>query len=256
MKRSLALAGAVGVVMAGVLGVVAFEARHRHPSAPARKQPGPTEPAPVRAATAGPVTRTVEAPPSNDIDALLAEGTPRAWALIASLYPASDERTKQRALQQVARMPELERAIAYVLATVGEDPTPPGEDRMVDEAARMLGSRVAKFEDFEYARQTMVMQKTDKRRWILARALVDHAKTLEDAAFAELKGALSAKLIDMHSDVRDGFVRAGLAEGVRALGGRDAALILERSGQVTDAELLAVAEEQAAMRPMTEGNAP
>jgi hypothetical protein len=252
MKRSLALTGVASVAMAGVLGVVAFEARRSSPAATTHPQPKMAETAPARRA---PLTQTANAPPSRDVEALLADGSPRAWGLIASLYPASDERTKQRALEHMARVPKLEQAIAYVLATVGEDPTPPSEDRMVDEAARMLERRLDKFEDFEYARQTMVMQKTDKRRWLLANALIGHAKTLGDTEFAERKGSLSAKLIDIFSDVNDGFVRAGLTEGVRALGGHDAALILEKSGKVTDRELLAVAEEQAAAEEAVEANA-
>jgi hypothetical protein len=191
-----------------------------------------------------------------NIDALLADGSPGAWGKIASLYSASDEVTKRKVLQQVAKLEELHRVIGYLLATVGEDPTPPADDPMVDEASALLQSRLGKFEDYEYARQTMVMQKTDKRRWVLANALIDYAKPLRDDTYAELKGALQAKLIDVHSDSRDGFVRNGLVDGLRALGGRDAALILAKEGRVTDQELGAVAEEQAAVQKvMAEANA-
>jgi hypothetical protein len=151
-------------------------------------------------------------------------------------------------LAAIGKLPELHRVIGYVLATVGEDPTPPGGDPLVNEASALIRSRFGKFEDYEYGRQTMVMQKTDKRRWLLANALIDYAKPLRDDAYAELKGTLQAKLIDVHSEVRDAFVQNGMVEGVRALGAPDAALILEKKGNVTDRELMAVAEEQAAAR--------
>jgi hypothetical protein len=254
MKSPLLLALAVGVGMAGVLGAVALGARHR-PSPPSSSpQAGATEVAPARAAA--PAPGAVDAPPSQSIDQLLADGSTDAWGNIASLYPRSDEATKRKVLQRIAGFSELHRVIGYVLATVGEDPTPPADDPLVDEASNMLKGRFGKFENFEYGRQTMVMQKTDKRRWLLANALIRHAKPLPDSDFAELKGSLSAKLIDVHSGVRDGYVRSGLVDGVRALGARDAALILEKAGQVRDDELAIVAEEQAAAgKVLAEANA-
>lgn len=247
MRRSLVLAGAVGLGMAGVLGAVALGARHpESPEADVRS--GAAEATPLRAAPRRTKTPSPDAPPSRSIDALIAEGTPGAWGRVAALYPGSDEATKRKVLASIGKLPELHRVIGYLLATVGEDPTPPGDDPLVNEASALIRSRFGKFEDYEYGRRTMVMQKTDKRRWLLANALIDYAKPLRDDAYAELKGTLQAKLIDVHSQVRDAFVQNGMVEGVRALGAADAALILEKKGKVTDRELMAVAEENAAAR--------
>ena len=255
MKRSLILAGAVGIGMAGVLGAVALGARHRDPGSENRAREGAAEVAPPRAPKPR-VAAAADAPPSQSIDALLADGSPGAWGHIASLYPGSDEAAKRKVIQSIARLPELHRVLGYLLATVGEDPTPPANDPMVDEAAALIQSRFGKFEDYEYGRQSMVMQRTDKRRWLLANALIGYAKPLREDAYAELKGTLQAKLIDVHSDVRDEFVRSRMVDGLRALGGRDAALILEKRGHVTDQELLGVAEEQeAAQKVLAEANA-
>jgi hypothetical protein len=246
MKHALILAGAVGVGMAGVLGAAALGLRHETPSVKRDQREGATNVAPSRAGTPRVRAETPDAPPILDIDTLLADGSPGAWGRIASLYPASDEAAKRKVLQHIARLPELHRMLGYLLATVGEDPTPPASDPMLDEASALIRSRFSKFEDYEYGRQTMVMQKTDKRRWLLANALIGYGKDLHDSEYGELKGTLQAKLIDVHSDVKDGFVRHGIVSGLRALGGGDAALILEKGGDVTDAELASVAEEQAA----------
>src|SRR5690242_12577693 len=141
MKRSLALAGVVGVGMAGGLGAVGVGARHEHPTGKVGGKAGAAEGAPVRAARGPVATGGANAPPSTDMDALLADGSPGAWGNVASLYSASDEGTKRKVLQHVARLPELHRVIGYLLATVGEDPTPPADDPMVDEASALLQSR-------------------------------------------------------------------------------------------------------------------
>lgn len=244
MKRSHVLAAGAGVALSGVLGAVALTARHQHPDQRSARQGSAV--APQRAAPRRTSARGAPAP-SLDLDALLEDGSPVAWGKIASLYPASDAPGKRKVLEQIGKQTELHRVIGYLLATVGEDPTPPGEDPLLNDASALIRSRLATFEDYEYGRQTMVMQKTDKRRWLLANALIAYAKPLRDDTHAELKGTLQAKLIDVHLAVRDGFVRTGLTEGVRALGAPDAALILEKGGNVTDRELMAVAEEQRAL---------
>ncbi len=255
MKTPLLLATAVGLGMAGLFGAVAFEARHRHSVVPTGAPNDTTGLAPARPAR--PRLTTAEGAPTTDVDALLADGSPRSWGNVASLYPGRDEVTKRKVLQRIAKLPELPRVIGYVLATVGEDPTPAASDPMVDEASALLRHRFEKYDDYEYARQAMVMQTTDKRRWVVANALIDYAKGLRDDEFAELKGTLQAKLIDVHGQTHDGFVKNGLVQGLRALGGRDAALILEKGGYVTDQELGAVAEEQAAARKvLAETHAP
>ncbi|HEY3495305.1 MAG TPA: hypothetical protein VGK73_11490 [Polyangiaceae bacterium] len=179
---------------------------------------------------------------------LLEDGSARAWGRIAQLYPGARERTQRAVLEGIQRVPELERAIAYVLATVGEDPKPPSADPMIDEAAEALLGRWKTSADVDYARRTMMMQRTDKRRWVLARALLVHfERTGEKSPFFSLKAELEAKLIDLHATAGDPFVKNGLIDGVRALGGKDAALILTKGLAVRDDELEALNEQRAAV---------
>jgi hypothetical protein len=244
MQRSLVIAGAVGLVMAGVLAAAALEQRHPRQKESVAASPNATVTLSAKRAT---VTKPDE-PPATNLDTLLADGSPRAWGSIASLYPAQTEAGKRKVLEHIAKVSELPRAVAYLLATVGEDPTPPAEDRLVEEAASLLKSRLSSYEDFDYTRRAMVMQKVDKRRWVLAAVLIAHAKDLDGEELAQRSGTLQAKFIDVHAQVRDEFVQSRLTGGLRALGAADAALILERRGEVSDRELAAVTDEQAAVK--------
>ena len=193
--------------------------------------------------------RPATASEMRDIGGLLADGSPQAWGEIVSRYPGSDDATKRKILQHVARIQRLDRTIDYVLATVGEDPTPSEFDPMVSEAASLLRSRLRTPADFDHARQAMVMQETDKRRWVLANALVTFAKDVrEGSAFDPLKGSLAAKLIDLHSQTRDPFVRSSIVDAVDALGNADAALILAKGVNVRDEDLESVRTANAAAR--------
>jgi hypothetical protein len=94
----------------------------------------------------------------------------------------------------------------------------------------------------------MVMQKTDKRRWLLGNALVTFARGVGDhSPFQSLKASLEAKLIDLHAETEDVFIRGAMVEGVRALGGKDAALILAKGQDVADEELEALSGQKAAV---------
>jgi hypothetical protein len=198
------------------------------------------------ASTPRPAGSRGEEPVVDDVDALLGDGSPEAWGKLASLYPGSDQDTKGRVLQSIAQVPELPRVIGYLLATVGEDPTPAGSDPLLDEAAALLEDLWKTPEDFDYGRRMMVMQKTDKRRWLLGNALVTFARDVnENSPFYPMKGSLEANLIDLHSETGDAFIRGAMVDGVRALGGKDAALILAKGRNVADEELEALSEQKA-----------
>jgi len=216
----------------------------------AAPQPQQVGVASLRAPSAGELGRSDT---EQDIDPLLADGSPRAWGRVAALYSGSSERTKRRVLEGIHGVKELERAIAYVLATVGEDPTPPDVDPMIDEAAAALGDRWKTNADVEYGRRAMVMQKTDKRRWVLARALLVHFERAGDeSTFVPLKAEFEAKLIDLHAEVINPFVKGALIDGVRSLGGKDAALILTKGLAVRDDELEVLNEQRAAVESAME----
>lgn len=188
-----------------------------------------------------------------DVDALLEDGSPESWGKVASLYPGLEEEQKRRVLDSINQVPELDRVVGYLLATVGEDSMPASADPLLAEAAELLRSHFKHPDEFDLARRTMVMQETDKRRWLLAKALIDFAKDLpENSPFYPLKGALEAKLIDLHSEIHDTYVKNQIVDGVRALGSRDAALILAKGTNVQDAELEAVREVSATVDAVLE----
>ena len=240
MKPWILLGAGVGVAAAGATVVW-----HWHGPASSNVHAGEAARA-VASASRPPGRSEHEEPVIDDVDILLADGSPEAWGKIASIYPGSEEATKGRVLQLIAQLPELPRVIGYLLATVGEDPTPASVDPLLEEAAALLKDRWKTPEDFDYGRRLMVMQKTDKRRWLLGNALVTFAKGVgENSPFYPLKGSLEAKLIDLHAEVQDAFVRSSVVDGVRALGGKDAALILAKRQKVTDEELEALGEQRA-----------
>ena len=248
-KRWILLGAGAGVA-ALVAGVAVWHAQG--PSKAHGEVAAQAAPSPVRR----PLSWDKDGPIVYDVDALLADGSPEAWGRIASLYPSLDEEKKRRVIEKIGHVPELDRTLAYLLATVGEDPRPASADPLVAEAAAALRSRFKKPEDFDFTRRTMVMQQTDKRRWLLANALVDFAKGLpENSSFYPLKGALEAKLIDMHSEVHDTYVKNAIVDSVRALGSRDAALILAKGTDVRDDELEAARNEKATVDAVLQNSA-
>jgi len=191
---------------------------------------------------------------AHDMDELLADGSPSAWGEIVSMYPGSDDATKRKVLERISRIERLDRAIEYVLATVGEDPTPSEHDPMVSEAEALLRDRWKTSADFDLARKMMVMQQTDKRRWVLANALTTFAKDVrDDSPFMPLKGSLAAKLIDMHSQTQDPHVKNQIVDAVNSLGDKDAALILAEGPKVRDEDLEAVSQSNAAREQASRG---
>jgi hypothetical protein len=72
----------------------------------------------------------------------LGDPSPSAWAELVSRYPGSDDATKRLVLERISKLERFERMLEYVLATVGEDPTPAEDDPMVDEAGELIEHRV------------------------------------------------------------------------------------------------------------------
>jgi hypothetical protein len=241
MKKWLLLGGGVGV--AAVAAILVWP--EREPASSDEDQKGAAKAAPSLVQRVRDPKREAEV--ARDIDALLGDNSPEAWGKIASLYPGSSEETKRKVLQRIAAFPELHKVVGYLLATVGEDPRPASDDPMVAETAQLMKSRWKKPEDLDYARQAMLMQRTEKRQWVLASALIEFAKGVgEDSPFSPQKTLLQAKLVDMHADSRDAFIKSSIVDGMHDLGGRDAALILAKGTKVTDDELEGVREERAA----------
>lgn len=195
-----------------------------------------------------------EAKAAEDINALLADNSPQAWGQIASLYPGSSDETKRKVLEHIAALSDLDKVVGYLLATVGEDPVPIAQDAMVTETAQLLKSHWKKPEDFDYARQAMMTQKTEKRRWVLANALIAFAKDVgEDSPFHPQKRRLENNLVDIHSETEDAFIKSSIVDGMNALGGHDTALILAKGTNVSDDELESVKEEKAAVEAALRG---
>ncbi len=239
MKRWILLAAGAGAAAAAA--ALLWQARASSAAKPS------SEEAAKAAASGHGGSRQLGAQALGGVQALIADGSPEAWGQLAALYPRSDAATKRSMLQQIAQLPELRRVIGYLLATVGEDPTPASADPMVEEAAALLKERWKTPQDFDYGRRTMVMQQTDKRRWLLANALISFARDVgEDSPFHALKSSLGAKLIDLHSEIEDGYIKSSVVDGVHALGGKDAALILAKGLAVKDEELESVTEQEAA----------
>ena len=182
---------------------------------------------------------------------LLADRSPSAWNELVSLYPSGDDATKRKVLERISKLERFDRTLEYVLATVGEDPTPAEHDPMVEEAEELIKSRLKTPADFDHARRKMVMQDTDKQRWVVANALTEFAKNLPpDSPFAPLTGQLAAKLIDLHSATKDPYVKNSIVNAVKALGEDDAALILAEGPSVRDEDLEGVsAKMPPAIRP-------
>lgn len=187
-----------------------------------------------------------EKPPN--IQALLADESPQAWYKVAELYPRADEETKRLILRRATSRKNLKQALAQVLQTVGEDPLPVAEDPMVTEVAEMLKGRWKKPQDLDLGRHMMLLQDTDKKSWVIGKALVTFAKGIGPRSpLAAQKGRLEAKLVDLHSRTQNGYVRSEIVDGLHSLGGRDAALILAKGPKVDDSELGSLAEQQRAV---------
>jgi hypothetical protein len=244
-KRWLVLGSGLGIVAGAAWGV------HRYAPTPTERT-GAKERAPASG------LRSLGAR-SDDDDArrmreLLADPSPSAWAELVSRYPGSDDETKRLVLERISKLERFERMLEYVLATVGEDPTPAEDDPMVQEAGELIEHRVKTPADFDYARRKMVMQKTDKQRWVVANALTEFAKDLgPNNPFAPLKGQLVAKFIDVHSETTDAFVKDSLVDAVKSLGETDAALILAEGPSVRDEDLQGVSEKNAAREQALRG---
>jgi hypothetical protein len=179
---------------------------------------------------------------------LLADGSANAWQRIGKLYPNASAETKQEILQHIARTSDLRLALDYLLITVGDDPTPAQDDPMLAEAAALLENRWQKPEDLEYGRKTMLLQKTDKRQWLVANAMLAFLTGKgDDSPFFPQSAQFQAKLIDLHSSMTDPFIKGSIVDGMNALGSKDAALILAKGLAVTDDELEAVGRNRAAV---------
>lgn len=195
------------------------------------------------------VTTPIAEAAEPGFEELLAENSNESWAKIAARYPGAKPDTKRAVLHRLADCKDLRVALGRLLATVGDDPLPASEDPMVTDSGELLKTRWKNAEQFDFGRRVMVMQKTDKRRWVVANALITAAKKIrDDGPLGPQKRRLQAKLVDLHSRSQSGFVRGAIVEGMQALGGTDAALILESGGQVTDEDLTTVRDRQRAVR--------
>lgn len=192
--------------------------------------------------------RSAQGEAAPDVDALLADSSPRAWGKVVGLYPTASDETKRQVLRKATTRKHLKQALNQVLQTVGEDPTPIAEDPMVGETAQMLKERWQSPEDLELGRHMMLLQDTDKKRWVLGKALVAAARDVGATSplFAQ-KNRLKAKLVDLHSQVSSDHVRAEIVDSLHELGGRDAALILAQGPDIGDNELEGVSEKQRAV---------
>jgi hypothetical protein len=183
------------------------------------------------------------------VDDLLADGSHPAWEKIATLYRAANDDTKRAIVRHACEVADLKRALAYVLATVGDDFTPLEEDRMIDEAAGFLKERWGKPEDLGYGREQMLLQKSEKRKWVLAKAMMTFAADLPaDPSFRQQKTKLSAKLIDFHASTSSGFIRAEIAGGLNDMGATDVALLLTKGTSAPLEEMKIVKAEKAAQQ--------
>lgn len=193
-------------------------------------------------------------PSSQGIEALLADGSPEAWKKIVSRYPAGDLETKRKVIQQIGHMPNIGQALRLMLATVGDDPVPASEDPLLADSAEVMKTYFKKPEHLQEARRSMLLQKTDKRRWVVANAMITFAKDLDkDSQLYPEKTRLEAKLVDLHATVHDGFVKSSIVDGMHSLGSGDAAMILAKGPAVKDDELKSVKAEQAAVAEVLEG---
>ena len=208
------------------------------------------------AKTAGPVKQRYKPVPglqmstaevAESVDELLREGSGRAWQKLAALYKGADETTKRRILESAAKQDELKRALGYVLATVGDDLVPLEEDRMIAEAAQLLRQRWVEPKDLERGRELMLMQKTEKRQWVLAKAMIDFAASRSASSeFETAKLRFTASLVDFHAAASSDFLRAEIAAGVRKLGNSDLARLLEQGPNLNVEQLEVVKAERAA----------
>jgi hypothetical protein len=166
---------------------------------------------------------------------------------LSDLYKGADRSTKRKILQKASDLPDLKQALAYVVASVGDDATPVEQDPMIEEAAELLKDRWTRPEELEYGRRFMLMQKTDKRKWVVAKSMIAFAAELrEDSKFQVQKSRLASKLIDLHSSTSNQFVRASIADGMREMGDKDVALILSKGPNVKMDELEVARREKAA----------
>jgi hypothetical protein len=183
---------------------------------------------------------------AKELEALLAEDTPLAWSKIPSLYSSASIEMKRKVLERATTF-ELGRSLLYVLETVGNDATPAQDDVMIVEAAELLKDRWETPADVVQGREMMLAQTTDKRQWVLARAMITFMKdTAPDSEFQFQKTKLQAKLVDMHSSVADGFIRSSLVDGMSELGEKDVAMVMAKGRDVAVEELEIVKAERAA----------
>jgi hypothetical protein len=187
------------------------------------------------------------------VDDLLADGSHPAWEKIAQLYRAAGTDTKRVIVRYACEVPDLKRALAYVLATVGDDFTPLEEDPMIAEAAGFLKERWRKPADLNYGREQMLLQKAEKRKWVLAKAMMTFAAGAPQASdFDQQKTKLSAKLIDFHAATSNAFIRAEIASGMNDMGRSDVALLLAKGTSAPVDEMKVVKAERAAKQKALE----
>ena len=234
-------------IVAGVAASVALLVFGLDPQSKSERGKGAADdaaPSPARASRS--LFSTAGSDPNMDV-LLLEEDTPETWQKIIALYPRSDEATKRKVLHRIGELKSLERTLALLLATVGDDPLPASDDAMVNEAAQLMKDRWQTAEDMEAGRRAMLMQETDKRRWVAANAMITFAKDVpEDSPLYAQTQRLKAKLVNVHKSVEDPFVKSSIVQGMHALGAGDAALILAKGPKVRDEELAGVRAEKAA----------
>ena len=179
------------------------------------------------------------------IEELLADDSPEAWYKVRELYPRADDDTKRQVLRKATSRKNLKQALTQVLQTAGEDPRPLAEDPLVLEVAEMLKGRWKSPEDLELGRQMMLLQETDKKSWVVGKALVTFAEEIgPQSPLLAQKNRLKAKLVDLHARVKSEIV-----DSLHSLGGRDAALILAKGPEaVSDGELEGIATQQRAVQ--------
>lgn len=192
---------------------------------------------------------------AKDVEVLLGEGTPEAWKKIVEIYPKASPEAKRKVFESIASIRELETTLQYLLETVGNDPTPAHEDPLVAESAELLKTRLRSPDDLNRSRQTMLVQRTDKRRWLVASSMIAAVKSVgAESPLHPQKTKLMAKLVDLHSRTSDEFIRGEIVDELDALGGHDAALILSRNGKkVGDDELAGLTIQRDAREDVLQG---
>lgn len=247
MKTRTQAAGVVGLTAVAVLLWLGL--------GPPLAANGKAEGAAMRAVPSRHADRGQQPDLARDVHALLSENTAEAWARLVALYPSASDEVKRRIVDGIARTEDLDTTLRYLLATVGDDPIPAQDDPLVAESATLLKDRWRTAEQLNKGRQTMLMQASAKRQWLVASAMIAALREVpEGSPLYPQKVRLTAKLVDLHARVSDTFIRSAIVDGVTELGGGDAALILAKgAANVSDDELTSITTKREAREQVLDG---